>query len=215
LIRNINPISIFKADKLPADCLEMTDSIKIIVIGGSAGSFNVVRKILSSVPSDYPLPIILCLHRLKDVRNGFCESLNLVSTIPVIEPLDKDPVKKGFVYLSPSNYHMLIEPGNNIALSTEPVVNYSRPSIDLTLETAGYSYRSKMAGIILSGTNSDGAKGLFSAFKNGAYTIIQDPENAQFSAMPKEVLKYFKPHRVLTDDGIINFINSLNRNSYV
>jgi len=94
-------------------------------------------------------------------------------------------------------------------------VNYSRPSLDLTFETAGYSFRKKMAGIILSGTNSDGAKGLFNAFKNGAYTIIQDPENAQFSTMPNEVLKYFTPHKVLSDDGIIEFINSLNRNSYV
>jgi len=193
----------------------MTDDIKILIIGGSAGSFNVVRKILSSLTEDFPLPIILCLHRLKDVRNGFCESLNLVSRLPVIEPLDKDSVKNGFVYLSPSNYHMLIEPGSYIALSTEPVVNYSRPSIDLTFETAGYSYREKMAGIILSGTNSDGAKGLFSAFKNSAFTIIQDPENAQFRTMPNEALKYFTPHKILTDDGIIKFINSLYHNNYV
>lgn len=193
----------------------MREDIKIVVIGGSAGSFNVVKKILSSIPHDFPLPLILCLHRLKDVRNGFSESLNLNSNIPVKEPLDKDHVKSGFAYLSPSNYHMLIEPGHNFALSTESDVNYSRPSIDLTFETAGYSYRGKMAGIILSGTNSDGAKGLFSAFKNGAFTIVQDPENAQFSTMPNEVFKYFTPHKILTDDGITNFINSLKCNNNV
>jgi len=193
----------------------MTADIKIVIIGGSAGSFNVVKKILSSIPQTFPLPIILCLHRLKDVRNGFCESLNFGSKIPVIEPFDKDPIKQGYAYLAPSNYHLLIEPGRNIALSTESDVNYSRPSLDLTFETAGYSYRKKMVGIILSGTNSDGAKGLFNAYGNGAYTIIQDPENAQFSTMPNEALKYFTPHKVLTDDGIIEFINSLNRNSYV
>lgn len=193
----------------------MINDIKIVIIGGSAGSYNVVRKILSSLPQNFQLPIILCLHRLKDIRNGFAESLNIDSKIKVREPFDKDRVESGYVYLSPANYHLLIEPGQYFALSTESDINYSRPSIDLTFETAGYSFRQKMAGIVLSGTNSDGAKGLFSAFKNGAYTIIQDPENAQFSTMPNEVLKYFSPHKILTDDGIIEFINSLNRNSYV
>jgi two-component system chemotaxis response regulator CheB len=194
---------------------KMIEDIKIVIIGGSAGSFNVVKKILSSIPENFPLPVILCLHRLKDIRNGFVESLNIDSKIPVIEPFDKDQVKAGFAYLSPANYHMLIEPGHSFALSTESDINYSRPSIDLTLESAGFAFREKMAGIILSGTNTDGAKGLFSAFKNGAFTIIQDPGNAQFSTMPGEVLKYFVPHKVLTDEEIIIFINSLKSNKYV
>jgi len=192
----------------------MTGEIKILFIGGSAGSYTVVRKILSSIPSDYPLPLILCLHRLKDVRNGFSESLNFNSKIPVIEPSDKAFLKPGFAYLIPSNYHMLIEPALSIALSTESDVNYSRPSIDITFKSAGYSLGNRMAGIILSGTNSDGALGLFSAFKNGAYTIIQDPDNAQFRTMPDEALRYFNPHKILKDFEIINFIDSLKFNSY-
>lgn len=193
----------------------MVKGIKIIVIGGSAGSYNVIKKILLSLPADFPLPIVLCLHRLKDVRNGFVESLNLGSKVTVREPEDKDPVKPGFVYLSPANYHLLIEPGHNFALSTEDNINYSRPSIDITFETAGYAFRDKMAGIILSGANGDGAKGFYSAYKNGAYTIIQDPENASFKIMPGEVLKFFKPHKVLTDNEIVEFINSLSHNCYV
>jgi two-component system chemotaxis response regulator CheB len=187
----------------------MSEDFKIVIIGGSAGSYNVVKKILSSIREDFPLPIILCLHRLKDIRSGFVESLNIGSKIPVKEPHDKDPIKPGFAYLGPANYHLLIEPGHSFALSTECDINYSRPSLDVTFETAGYSFREKMAGIILSGANSDGAKGIYSAFKNGAYTIIQDPENAQFSTMPNEVLKYYTPHKILSDEGIVNFINSI------
>jgi two-component system chemotaxis response regulator CheB len=189
--------------------------IRIIVIGGSAGSFNTVRKILSSLRENFPLPVILCLHRLKDVRSGFVESLNIDSKLPVVEPFDKDQIKPGFAFLSPSNYHLIIEPARNFALSIEPDINYSRPSIDITFETAGYSFREQMAGIILSGANTDGARGLFSAFQNGAYTIIQQPENAQFSKMPAEVLKYFTPHETLTDEELIVFMNSLKRNKYV
>jgi two-component system chemotaxis response regulator CheB len=131
-----------------------------------------------------------------------------------MEPDDKEKITPGNVYLSPSNYHLLIEPVRTIALSIDPDVNYSRPSIDVMFETAGFSYREKMLGIMLSGTNSDGAKGLFSAFRNGAFTIIQDPQNAQFSVMPNEVLSYFKPHKILNENQIIEFINSLKYNCY-
>jgi two-component system, chemotaxis family, protein-glutamate methylesterase/glutaminase len=193
----------------------MTNDIRIVIIGGSAGSYSTVKKILSSISEDFPLPVVLCLHRLKDVRNGFVESLNIDTKLKVIEPNDKDPIKPCFAYLSPSNYHLMIEPGHSFALSTDPDLNYSRPSIDIIFETAGYSFREKMAGIILSGANTDGAKGLHSAFKNGAYTIIQNPENARFNTMPKEVLKYFAPHKTLTDEEIVVFINSLKGNKYV
>ncbi|HEX2920244.1 MAG TPA: chemotaxis protein CheB, partial [Bacteroidales bacterium] len=123
---------------------------------------------------------------------------------------DKESIKKG-VYLSPANYHVMIEPNRTFALSTEEDVNYSRPSIDITFESAGHTYKKSMAGILLSGTNSDGSRGLFSAFKSGAYTIIQDPANAQFGIMPGEALTFFKPHLKLKDLEIIEFVNSLVR----
>jgi two-component system, chemotaxis family, protein-glutamate methylesterase/glutaminase len=193
----------------------MAGNIKIVVIGGSAGSYNVVRKILLALPSDFPVPIVLCLHRLKDVRNGFVESLNLNSKIKVKEPEDKDPVRSGYVYLSPANYHLLIEPSHYFALSTEDNINFSRPSLDITFDSAGYSFRDKMAGILLSGANGDGAKGLLSASRNGAFTIVQDPADAKFNIMPNEAIKLFEPCKILSEDGIVDFIKSLKTNTYV
>lgn len=193
----------------------MTENIRIIVIGGSAGSYSVVGKILSSLPSDFHLPVVLCLHRLKEIRNGFVESLNINSRMTVKEPLDKEPVKPGFVYLSPSNYHLMIEPAHTFALSTEDDVNYSRPSIDITFETSSYSYRKQMAGILLSGANADGARGLYKAYLNGAYTVVQDPSNAGFKTMPAEAFKYFTPHLKATDDEIVSFMLSLKKNRNV
>jgi len=194
--------------------VSVTKNIRIIVIGGSAGSYNVVGKILSSIPEDFSLPVILCLHRLKEVRNGFVESLNISSRLEVKEPLDKEPVRPGFVYLSPANYHLLVEPGHTFALSTEEDINYSRPSIDVAFDTIGYSFRGQMAGILLSGANSDGARGLYQAYRNGAYTVIQDPHNAYFKAMPEAALKYFTPHLKVTDDEIVSFISSFKNYRY-
>lgn len=133
---------------------------KAIVIGGSAGSFQVVTRILNSLSPALSMPVFLSLHRLKHVRSGFLEALMMKSKIPVIEPGDKEQIKPGKAYLAPANYHMYIELGNRIALSTEEPVHHSRPAIDLSFQTAANVYRDKLIGIILSGANQDGAIGL-------------------------------------------------------
>lgn len=138
----------------------LNNSYKAIVIGGSAGSFQGVVKILSRLPEKFPLPIILCLHRLKHVRHGFVEALSIKSVIQVTEPYDKESIKKGGVYLAPANYHMSVELGHNFALSTEEMVNNSRPAIDITLGSCAYVYKEKLIGILLSGANRDGAVGM-------------------------------------------------------
>ena len=79
---------------------------KVVVIGGSAGSFQVVVRVLQSLPPSFSLPVILCLHRLKHVRTGFDEALSLRSSIPVVEPNDKEAIRPGIAYLAPANYHL-------------------------------------------------------------------------------------------------------------
>ena len=101
-------------------------NFKAIVIGGSAGSFQGITRILSQVPEDFPLPIIMCLHRLKHVRNGFIEALSIKSIKNVIEPHDKETIRRGKVYLAPANYHLSIELGHYFSLSTEEMVNNER-----------------------------------------------------------------------------------------
>ena len=189
----------------------MKDRCKIVVIGGSAGSFNIVRKILSNLPQDYSIPVVLCLHRLKEYRNGFVESLNFGKGLKVTEPLDKDPVKAGNAYLSPANYHLLVECTRTFALSTEEEVNFSRPSLDLTFETVARSYRDGVTAILLSGANKDGAKGIHFCHREGAFTIIQDPDEALFRAMPQEALRIFKPDKVWKTQEIIDYLKVLNR----
>lgn len=182
---------------------------KAVIIGGSAGSFQVITRILSSLPANFPLPVLLSLHRLKHVRSGFVEALSIKSTIPVIEPFDKDQIKPGRAYLAPANYHMFIELGNKIALSTEPPVNHSRPSIDLSFVTAAQAYREKLVGIILSGANKDGAFGLKKIKDYGGITIVQDPEECQVKTMTESALKLTKADHILKTDQIIRFLQNL------
>ncbi len=187
----------------------LSDKLKAVVIGGSAGSFQPVTKILSSIPADFPLPIFMCLHRLKHVRHGFVEALSIKSSKQVTEPFDKESVKRGMVYLSPANYHMSVELGNTIALSTEGMVNNSRPSIDITFETAAYVYKEKLLGILLSGANRDGAYGMMKVKEKGGLTVIQDPDETMISTMPAAAQAVTEIDFSLTTDKIIDLLLEL------
>ncbi len=182
---------------------------KAVVIGGSAGSFQIITKILSEINPKFDLPIFMALHRLKHVRNGFIEALALKSNKIIAEPEDKEQIKRGMVYLAPANYHMYIELGNKIALSTEEMLNNSRPSIDLTFDTASYVYKNKIIGIILSGANKDGAWGMKKLKERGGLTIIQDPKDCTIDTMPTAALNITKIDLVLNPDNIVKFLNSL------
>jgi len=189
----------------------LDNKYKAIVIGGSAGSFQGITQILSSIPADFSLPIILCLHRLKHVRNGFVEALSIKSIKPVVEPYDKENIKRGKVYLAPANYHLSIELGNSIALSTEEMFNNSRPAIDITLETAAYNYRDKLIGILLSGANKDGALGMKRIKDRKGLTIIQDPEECMIDTMPTAAKKITEIDYTLKVQEIIQFLKELDK----
>lgn len=184
-------------------------SYKAVIIGGSAGSFQIITALLSALPKNYPVPVILCLHRLKHIRKGFDDALSIKSNMPIIEPTDKEHLKPGFIYLAPANYHMYIELGGFIALSTEPPVNHSRPSIDLSFASAAYSYKNKLLGILLSGANKDGAFGLKRIKDEGGTVIVQDPKDAQVATMPETALDMLSPDYVLSSKQIIEFLLKL------
>ncbi len=127
--------------------INLSNSYKAVVIGGSAGSFQGVVKILAQLPKGFPLPIIMCLHRLKHVRNGFVEALSIKSVVQVTEPNDKENIKKGNVIWLLPTITCQLNSGNHFALSTEEMINNSRPSIDITLGTCAFAYKEKLVGI--------------------------------------------------------------------
>jgi two-component system, chemotaxis family, protein-glutamate methylesterase/glutaminase len=190
---------------------KLNNQYKAVVIGGSAGSFQGITRILSSIPSNFHLPIVMCLHRLKHVRHGFVEALSIKSIKPVIEPYDKENIKKGKVYLAPSNYHLSVELGNSFSLATDEMVNNSRPAIDITLETAAYVYKQKLIGILLSGANRDGANGMKRIKDKGGITIVQDPEECLIDTMPSAALKVTEIDHILKIEQIIEFLTQLNK----
>ncbi len=184
-------------------------SFKVIVVGGSAGSFSVLSNILSKIRPDFNIPIILCLHRLKHVRSGLVEGLSLKSVLKVVEPNDKERLKPNTVFLAPANYHLFLELDGSISLSTEESLNHSRPSIDHTLSSAAYVFRDKVLGILLTGANIDGAQGMKKIDEANGFTVIQDPSTCEIDTMPRSALKIFTPNVIYSPAQIIDFLNSL------
>lgn len=182
---------------------------KYVLIGGSAGSFQTILSLLEALPKNYPFPIFLILHRLKNVRSGFIEALSIKSKVNLLEPEDKNIIEEGNIYLAPANYHMYIEFDNTISLSIEEPVNHSRPSIDITFSSAANSLRDKTIAVLLSGANKDGAAGLKDISEAGGITVIQDPNDAQIQTMPQAALDMFKVDKIMSAEEIINYISKL------
>ncbi|MGD1842642.1 MAG: chemotaxis protein CheB [Thermonemataceae bacterium] len=184
---------------------------KAIVIGGSAGSFQVISAILQALPEKFPIPIIMCLHRLKHVRTGFVEALNIKSAKVIEEPEDKESIRRGGIYLAPANYHLAVELGNTFTMSTEEMVNNSRPAIDITFQTAAYVFRNKLIGVLLSGANKDGAIGMKYIHERGGITLIQDPAECLIDTMPKAALDITSVDYTYKTNQIINFLLTLHK----
>jgi two-component system chemotaxis response regulator CheB len=173
----------------------------LVVVGTSTGGLHALTRLLSALPANYRLPIVIVQHRSKDSDERLSGLLRASSHLPVREAEDKEPLQSPGVYLGPPDYHLLVEP-DSIALSTEEPVTYSRPSIDVLFESAAYSHGSGVIGVLLTGANQDGTRGLQEIKDRGGYVIVQDPESAESGFMPKNAVKNVLADRVLGLDQI-------------
>lgn len=189
--------------------MKRNSNYQAVVIGGSAGSIQVLTLILEQLRPKFNLPVIVCLHRMKNVSEGMREVFSKPSANPVVEPNDKDPIEPGVVYIAPSNYHLIIEQNRTFSLSTDELLNFSRPSIDITLQSCSRAYQKSLLGILLTGANRDGVEGMCSVKKFGGTTIVQDPVECAVPFMPMEALKKTCIDHVLSTKGIADFLNAL------
>lgn len=173
-----------------------------VVIGASAGGGKALTEILSRLPGDYGLPILVVQHLHPSDEGGFAELLDREIALRVVTPLDKQKTESGYVYVAPSNYHMLVERNGTIALSTEGRVNWSRPSIDVLFESAAYAWGKEVIAILLSGASSDGARGMRTLKTLGGLNVVQDPITAEYPLMPKSAVSAGVAERVMPTESI-------------
>jgi two-component system, chemotaxis family, protein-glutamate methylesterase/glutaminase len=182
---------------------------ELLIIGGSAGSLEVILEVLPSLRHDLDYAILLVLHR----RSGDSLLTGLLSDktrLEVKEAEEKEAIRPGVIYIAPADYHLLVEKDKTLSLDYSEKIHYSRPAIDASYETAAEAYGPLLIGVLLSGANADGAEGLLQIKQAGGLTIVQDPNEASVSYMPQQAIEKNAATKILTTIQIIRLLNEVN-----
>jgi two-component system chemotaxis response regulator CheB len=182
---------------------------ELIVIGGSAGSLSVVMKIIRLLKKEMNFAIVIVFHRKQSEDDTLIEILGKRTDFRVKEADDKDDITPGVIYVAPADYHLLIEKNKVITLDDSEKVNYSRPSIDVTFESAADVFGDRLVCILLSGANADGAEGLKKAKSAGALVVVQDPATAEVPFMPAQALLRVNPDLIFSLNNIEKLIDTI------
>jgi two-component system, chemotaxis family, protein-glutamate methylesterase/glutaminase len=182
--------------------LPTQEKYQVIVIGGSAGAMTVLVELLPNFPADFPAPIVIAVHLHPRQDSAHIGRLAGCCALRVKEADEKEPIQAGVVYLAPPNYHLLIENDRTFSLSIDERVNYARPSIDVLFETTAQVYGPQAIGVVLTGANSDGARGLQLVKERGGLAIVQDPGTAESAFMPQAALETTSVDHVLAASKI-------------
>jgi two-component system chemotaxis response regulator CheB len=173
---------------------------ELVVIGASWGGLDAVSRLLALLPPALDCPLALVQHRGPQASE-LARLLGRHTAWPVREVDDKAPVAPGTVHVAPPGYHLLVQP-DGFALSTEAPVRFSRPSIDVLFESAADTYGSRLVGVVLTGANDDGARGLARIGRVGGVTMVQDPATATRRDMPLAALTLVVPDVLADLDGL-------------
>ena len=182
---------------------------RAVVIGVSAGGLAALEQILPILSHTFPLPVLVVQHVSPTADNYLPIHFSPRCALTVKEAEDKEPIEAGVIYFAPPNYHLMVEYDRTIALSVDERVNFSRPSVDVLFETAAEAYQQGVTGVILTGANFDGAAGLSKIKQLGGMAVVQSPETAEASAMPKAAIEAVEADYILPLDQIGQFLNSL------
>ena len=187
-----------------------TNGARAVVIGGSAGSVHALLAVLPQLPAGFSLPLMVVVHVPSDRPNTLVSLFRETCLLPVKEAEDKEAIAAGVIYFAPTNYHLLVEQGGNLALSADEPVHFSRPSIDVLFETAADAFGASLVAIVLTGANQDGAAGLSAVAAGGGRALVQDPAEAEIDIMPAAALAACPGAACWPLERILNFLLRLN-----
>ncbi|MET3980556.1 two-component system chemotaxis response regulator CheB [Mucilaginibacter sp. UYP25] len=183
---------------------------KILLLGGSAGSFKLLFKLVKLLPENFDKTVIIIIHRKKnffsEIEKLFAENSRML----LREISDKEPIQGNTIYIAPANYHSLVEYGGFFSLDVSEAVWYSKPSIDVTFESVAEVYKERVTAVLFSGANQDGAEGLLKLRQNGALTIAQNPQEAEMAEMPQSAIDINAAEYILRTEEIFELLENIN-----
>ena len=181
----------------------------IIVVGASAGGVNALIEFVKSIPQDFKASVFIVLHTSPYSPSQLPQILSRSGALKATHPKDGEEMEQGCIYIAPPDHHMLLQKGNKIAVKRGPKENRFRPSVDALFRSAALFYGPRVIGVVLSGLLDDGTSGMWNIKRSGGLAIVQDPEEALYSSMPKNVLQYVEVDHVAPSSGIGGLLSSL------
>lgn len=181
----------------------------ITLVGGSAGSYNLIVEIIESLPSQFSGALVIVIHRNPKYKTKIEDTLSKRLHRDIIQAGDKMDILQNMIYFAVPGYHLLIEPDHTFSLDISDPVQFSRPSIDVLFETAAEVYKERCTAFLLSGGNKDGSDGLHVIHQMGGKTVIQSPEDALIPTMPQHAIRENTGTTIFTDRQIISYFKNL------
>lgn len=168
-----------------------------VAIGASAGGIDALFQLFEGLQPPMQAAIIVVLHLPEDHESRLVEVFASRAGVPVREAQPNAAVTPGTIWFAPPGYHLLVERERSFSLSCDPPVLFSRPSIDVLFESCAEAYGTSLAGLVLTGANEDGARGLARIKACGGLSAVQDPQEAAHAAMPQAAIDAADPDYVL------------------
>ena len=193
---------------LPAD---FTFTAEAVAIGASAGGIDALFTLLDGLAPPVRAPILIVLHLPEQHESRLADVFASRMRVPVQEAQPHAPVREGTVYIAPPGYHLLVEEDRSFSLSCDPPVLFSRPSIDVLMESCAEAYGPGLAAFVLTGANEDGAQGLAHVKACGGLAAVQDPAEALHPTMPLAAIAAAGPDFVLPLAGLRSLLHTVVR----
>jgi two-component system, chemotaxis family, protein-glutamate methylesterase/glutaminase len=156
----------------------------IIALAASAGGLRALTDVLSALPQDFPVALVVVQHLDPRHRSLMAEILGKRTSLLVKEAHEGDALQPGRALIAPPNRHLLVNPDRTVSLSQSELVHFVRPSADLLFESTATAYKERAIAVVLSGSGRDGAMGVKAIKKMGGTVIVQDEQTSQFFGMP-------------------------------
>ena len=181
-----------------------------VVIGASAGGLHALLAILKQLPRNYALPVVVVQHIGEHMEPSLADYLDRCCDISVREADEKQFIEGSTVYIAPAGYHLLVEEDRTFSLSVDPRVQYARPSIDVLFDSAADAFGPNLVGVVLTGANADGSQGLKKIKTVGGMAVVQNPDTAEASEMPRKAMEITAVDYVMALEEIGQLLAGLN-----
>lgn len=181
----------------------------VVAIAASAGGITALTQVLSHLPADLPVPVLVVQHLDRRHKTVIAEVLGRRCSLGLKLAEDGEIARPSTVYIAPPDRHMLIGAGAVLGLSDSELVHFVRPSADLLFESVAGAYGDRAIAVVLTGTGVDGAMGSQAVKARGGTVIVQDPETAEFNGMPRATLETQAVDFVLPLEEIARVVTGL------